>query len=87
MKLAEKIAKVLQDEVTIDKQIVTERLDKWETHSGQLWEDDVDRLTNQILKLCADELRTRANKHVLQTGNWIVSIGILDEIAEEWEAE
>ena len=47
----EKIKQVMRCEVTIDKQVVTDRLDKWECHSGYLHEANIEEMVNQILTI------------------------------------
>lgn len=47
----EEVKKILRQPVAIDEQVITDRIDRWDTHIGELHEDDVDRLAIQLCQL------------------------------------
>ncbi|KKM27345.1 hypothetical protein LCGC14_1575580, partial [marine sediment metagenome] len=49
--LEKKLVEILEEEVTIDEEVVTERLDRWDCHTGGIHEDDVTKLKFKILTL------------------------------------
>ena len=54
---SEKVKKILSQEVTIDEQVVTDRLDRWDCHSGGIHEDDVNIIADQLKEILTGRLK------------------------------
>ena len=49
--MEKKLIQILESEVTIDEQVVTDRTDEWSCHTGQMHPADIVKLKFQIIVL------------------------------------
>ena len=76
----EEVKKILRQTVTIGEQVVTNRTDRWDPHTGELREDDIDELALQICQL--SELKLPENPYPQGDFRWGVFAEAVQRVKE-----